>query len=145
MTQAQDAERAGLDPAGGLRFPAPWHRLALEARRTGRNYRLSAMTSALAAAVRAGQWVGGGLHGLPGQALGLVAAVPVSVLLAYRWRARARWYARTPAWWLRLHEAPPILPLPRVAAWLDRPVSWQACAAAAAVLVAAVVVALAVR
>lgn len=114
------------------------HRLAREAHRSARNYRVSAVAAAAGAALKLGEWVSAGGHELPGQALALLAAAPFSALLAYRWSRRAHWYASTESWWLHLEDAPSILPLPALAEWLDRPMSWRTVAIVAVVCVAGI-------
>jgi hypothetical protein len=109
--------------------PVTDHRLAWEARRAASLFRMGALLELAAAGYLLSAWTQTpSTAAPPSQALVSLAAVPFSCLLAVRWKRRATWYTTTRRWWQRLDEAPPIIPLPRVHAWANKPLTWRGTA-----------------
>ena len=102
-------------------------RLEREARRASRLFGLGAILEAVAAL----QEIAQGASVDVVKVAGCVLAIPVSLVMMRRWCQRADWFADTGEWWTRLDEAPPVLPFPGVARWLDT-MTWKRLAVALA-------------
>jgi hypothetical protein len=98
-------------------------RLEREARRTSRALRIGAELEVLFSVIRLAAWfsVPAAPNSYLLQAAGGAVGCTITFWMSRRWVNRADWYRTTPEWWLRLDDAPPVVPFPWLIDLLDRP------------------------